>query len=233
PWDDGGHGPLEWYVAADDRWHVPSREPTVRQIRVEGTPVTETRVRVPHGDAVQRIWSVPDAGGLTIVEVTNESTLPIAVAFSHRNVLTERPIAGVPPAGLDQRGVELSDAAFVVPVGHAASARVALVHGPLLGPDLLPAGLPTWHQVVRGWPGLVETASRLVLPEQWAALTASIVAERCELALGAGLAVPADDPVGFVLGIGELVRMGEPCEQWLPELAEAVAAIARRPGWDV
>src|SRR5690606_3214240 len=67
----------------------------------------------------------------------------------------------------------------------------------------------------------------------WAALTASIVAERCELALGAGLAVPGDDPVGFVLGIGELVRMGEPCEHWLPELAEAVAAIARRPGWDV
>ena len=39
--------PLNWFVAADDRWHVPESEPSVRQQRIEGTPVTETRVRVP------------------------------------------------------------------------------------------------------------------------------------------------------------------------------------------
>ena len=79
PWDDDR--PLDWYVAADDRWHVPADEPTVRQQRIDGTPITETRVRVPNGDVVQRIYSVPDGGGLTIVEVENESTMPVAVAF--------------------------------------------------------------------------------------------------------------------------------------------------------
>ena len=63
PWD--GSAPLTWHVAADDRWHTPSAEAAVRQTRLEGTPVTETRVRIPSGDAVQRVWSVADAGGLT------------------------------------------------------------------------------------------------------------------------------------------------------------------------
>ncbi len=67
----GGGGveepPLEWHVAADDRWHTPAHEPAVRQQRIEGTAVVETRLRIPNGDAVQRVWSVPDHGGLTIV----------------------------------------------------------------------------------------------------------------------------------------------------------------------
>ena len=40
PWD--GTPRLDWYVAADDRWHVPSREPAVRQVRLSGTAVVET-----------------------------------------------------------------------------------------------------------------------------------------------------------------------------------------------
>src|SRR5262245_27376698 len=82
PWD--GSPPLDWWIAADDRWHVPSQEPAVRQQRLDGTAVVETRVRIPRGDAVHRVYSVGDAGGLTIVEVENESPLPIAVAFSRR-----------------------------------------------------------------------------------------------------------------------------------------------------
>ena len=66
PWDDGPT--LDWFVAADDRWHVVAEETSVRQRRIEGTPVVETRVRVPSGDVVQRIFTVADAGGLTIVE---------------------------------------------------------------------------------------------------------------------------------------------------------------------
>ena len=58
PWD--GSPSLDWYVAADDRWHVPSREPAVRQVRLSGTAVVETRVRVPTGDAVQRVFSIAD-----------------------------------------------------------------------------------------------------------------------------------------------------------------------------
>lgn len=222
PWDGGPL--LDWWVAADDRWHVPSEEPSVRQVRVDGTPVTETRVRVPQGDAVQRVWSVADAGGLTIVEVTNESTLPIAVAFSHRELLTDRPIADVPIEGID-----LPATAFVLPIGHAAAVRVALAHTP---GATLPGALPTAQQTARGWLALTERASRLVLPDVWALHAEAITAVRCELALGASIPEAADDPAGFALALGELVRMGEDPEHWLPELVDAVAALGREQGWE-
>jgi len=222
PWD--GSPRLDWWVAADDRWHVPADEPSVRQVRVEGTPVTETRVRVPSGDVVQHVWTVPDRGGLTLVEVTNESTLPVAVAFGHRGVLTERPIPNAPIVG-----IELPEGAFVLPIGHAASTRVAIAHTP--GASTLPGGLPGWQQVVRGWLTTAERASRLVLPETWAGHATEVVAQRCELALGAGLPTADDDPVGFAIGLGELVRMGESADPWLPELVEAVAALGPTPGW--
>ena len=35
---------LDWYVAADDRWHNPAQEPSVRQTRRAGVPVVETRL---------------------------------------------------------------------------------------------------------------------------------------------------------------------------------------------
>lgn len=223
PWDGE---PLDWYVAADDRWHVPAQEPAVRQRRIDGTPVTETRVRVPSGDVVQRIYSVVDGGGITVVEVENESTLPVAVAFDRRDVLTERPIVDVPI-----EGIALPPDAFVLPLGHRASLRIGVPHGPL-GDGRLPAVLPTALQVVRGWTMLTERASRFVLPdgERGAALVERITAERCELALGA---VPRadDDPVGYCLALAELVRMGERPEHWLPELVDAVAVVGPWPGW--
>ena len=118
PWDDGE--PLNWFVAADDRWHAPADQPAVRQRRIEGTAVVETRLRVPNGDVVQRVYSVADAGGLTVVEVENESTMPVAVAFDRRDVLTERQIADVPI-----EGIELPPEAFVLPLGHKAVLRIA------------------------------------------------------------------------------------------------------------
>ena len=65
-------------------------------------PVIETRVRIPGGDAVQRVWCVPDAGGLVVVEITNDSTLPIAVAFDSPDVLCDRT-----PSPLGPQGIEL------------------------------------------------------------------------------------------------------------------------------
>lgn len=221
PWD--GATPLDWWVAADDRWHFPADEASVRQVRVEGTPVTETRVRVPQGDVVHRVWTVADHGGLTIVEVTNESTLPVAAAFSHRDVLTERPIATVPI-----EGIALPPEAFVMPIGHAASVRVALAHTA----DGRLAGVAPAEQVVRGWLGTTERASRLVLPDGWSRHVHDVTALRSELALGAAIPEAADDPAGFAIALGELVRMGEPAEHWLPELVEAVAALGPRAGWD-
>lgn len=227
PWDGRPlDRPLDWFVAADDRWHIPSEEAAVRQIRLDGTPVTETRLRVPNGDVVQRIYSVADAGGCTVVEVENESTLPVAVAFDRRDVLTERPIADVPIEGID-----LPEDAFVMPLGHRATLRIGVPHGPT-GSSRLPDGLPTARQVVRGWTILTDRAGRYVLPdgERGASLAERIVAERCETVLGS---VPAasDDPAGFCLVLGELVRMGERPSHWLPELVDAVEVLGPESGW--
>lgn len=225
PWDDVPT--LNWFVAADDRWHVAAEETSVRQRRVEGTAVTETRVRVPSGDVVQRIYSVADAGGLTIVEFENESPMAVAVAFDRSDVLTERPIVDMPIEGID-----LPDGAFVVPLGHQATTRIALAHGEQRsGP--IPAGVATMTQVVRGWLSLTERASRFVLPdgERGSLLAEAITAERCEVALGS---IPRadDDPAGFALALGELVRMGEPPDHWMPELVDAVEALGPDDGWD-
>ena len=224
PWEGR---PLRWFVAAEDRWHVPDDEPTVRQIRIDGTAVAETRVRVPHGDVVQRVYSVPDADGITIIEVENESTMPVAIAFDHRDVLTERPIADVPV-----EGIELPAEAFVMPLGHTASIRVGIAHE-ARGEGRLPDGLPAAAQVARGWLTITDRASRFALPDGdiGASLAQRITAERCELALGS---IPhvADDPAGFALALHEIVRMGERVDPWLPELVEAVEAIGPQPGWD-
>ncbi len=42
---------LDWWIGADDRWHVPSREVAVRQQRIDGAPVIETSMRIPGGRA--------------------------------------------------------------------------------------------------------------------------------------------------------------------------------------
>ena len=34
---------LEWWIGADDRWHVPRHEAAVRQARVDGTPVVDIK----------------------------------------------------------------------------------------------------------------------------------------------------------------------------------------------
>ena len=225
PWDEAPS--LNWFVAADDRWHDPAEETSVRQQRVEGTAVTETRLRVPSGDVVQRIYTVADSGGLTIVEFENESPMAVAVAFDRRDVLTDRPIVDVP-----LEGIELPDGAFVMPLGHQATARVAIVHG-AQGSGPIPPGVATMTQVVRGWLTLTERASRFVLPdgERGSMLAEGITAERCEIALGS-IPRAADDPVGFALALGELVRMGEPPDHWMPELVDAVEALGPIVGWE-
>lgn len=87
PWFDGWS--LDWWIGADDRWHFPSREAAVRQRLVDDTPVLETVMRVPGGDAVQRVYAVQgssssDNSELVIVEIENQSPIPFAVAFSVR-----------------------------------------------------------------------------------------------------------------------------------------------------
>jgi hypothetical protein len=87
PWFDGWS--LDWWIGADDRWHLPSREAAVRQRLVDDAPVVETLMRVPGGDAVQRTYAVQASsaeGGaeLVVVEVENRSRVPFAVALAVR-----------------------------------------------------------------------------------------------------------------------------------------------------
>ena len=98
PWD--ATDALVWYVAADDRWHRPDDEPSTRQVLVEGTPVVETRVRIPGGDAIHRAYAAADDGGLTVVQVENASSFPIAVAFAGPPLLSMRPPTDPPIAGI-------------------------------------------------------------------------------------------------------------------------------------
>ncbi len=218
-------GVLQWFVAAEDRWHLPASEPAIRQHRIEGTPVIETRVRVPEGDAVQRVWSVPDAGGLTVIEVENASVLPFAVAFAGLRVLTERP-----PADTPIQGIDLPDDAIVLPVAHRTSIRVAIPHDPSrFSTWALPALAPAMA-IVRGWETVAHRASRLVLPD--AGLGEAVTAARADLLL-AGPVDLAEDPVGFLLDVAELGRLGDDADAWMPEIVEPIATIARRDDTEV
>ena len=197
---------------------MPADESAVRQRRIDGTPVVETRVRIPDGDAVQRVWSVPDAGGLTVVEVENESPLPFAVAFAGLRVLTERPPADVPI-----QGIELPPEAVVLPVGHRSSIRVAIPHDPArFSTWALPTLAPAMA-VVRGWLTVAHQASRILLPDD--GLSDAVTEARCDLLLEGPVGL--DDPVGFLLDVAELGRLGEDADSWLPEIVEPIAAVSK------
>ena len=76
---------LDWWIGADDRWHLPAREPSVRQ-RLRGSgPITETAVRVPSGDVVQTVYAALVAGRtVAVIEVENQSPVPVALAIALR-----------------------------------------------------------------------------------------------------------------------------------------------------
>ena len=74
---------LDWWVGASDRWHRASQEAAVRQSDAGTGAVVETCMKVPDGDAVQRVWAVAAGGGpaVAVVEVGNEAATAFAVAL--------------------------------------------------------------------------------------------------------------------------------------------------------
>lgn len=76
----GSRGAFDWWIGADDRWRRFAVEAAVRQSRPGPAPVLETALRVPGGDAVQRVWGVGTAGGQIVVEFENRSPAPFVVA---------------------------------------------------------------------------------------------------------------------------------------------------------
>jgi hypothetical protein len=243
---------LDWWIGAEDRWHLPSREAAVRQSLLDSVPLVETTMRIPGGDAVHRVYTLPAAassalGELVVVEVENRSPVPVAVAFAVRpynpeglasvgNIDLEDPGTGVsptgtvvlvdgrpgvllprPPAGvagstfvagdsvdrvrggqatagsLDLEDPDgLAQAAFVYPLPHRASIRVAmpLVHerrarraGPLPRRAFVPTvdanRLPGPADVTRGWQAQLRRGLRVELPDP--RLQAAIDANRAYL----------------------------------------------------
>ena len=224
PWFDGWS--LDWWVGAEDRWYVPSREAAVRQSLVDGTPVVETAMRVPGGDVAHRVYAIPgDAAGepIAIVEIENRTPTPVAVALAvrpynpeglavverirlhdHTVTVDGRPALLLPRApqrvaastfhdgdraelvfaggagtSLPEVRCEagLAQAAFLFPVAHRTSLRVAL---PLVAerrtrrrglarrraarvPELPPA-LPDAATVAKAWRAQTSRGMRLDLP---------------------------------------------------------------------
>jgi hypothetical protein len=226
PWFDGWS--LDWWVGADDRWHFPSREVSVRQRLIDAAPVVETTMRVPGGDAVQRVYAVQDAEELAVVEFENASNLPFALALAVRPYNPEglavverielvdrtvtvdgRPAVLLPTepfhGGDSMRivtegkaGTSLPDlrceaglaqAAFLFPLAHRATLRVAL---PLVSerrtrrrrlarrrvermPEL-PVLLPSATSVARAWQAQTRRGLQLELPDP--ALSEAVEANR-------------------------------------------------------
>ncbi len=75
---------IDWWAGADDRWHLAGEEAAVRRRLLDATPVVETAMRIPTGDAVARAYGARVAGvahDLVAFEVANDTTLPFALAL--------------------------------------------------------------------------------------------------------------------------------------------------------
>ena len=98
----GEHWSLDWWLGADDRWRIPAGEEAVRHSTVGAAPVSEVRVRVPGGDAIQRVYGVGGAEGLVVIEIENDSPAAFVVACTvseARAVAVEDQILEVDGAG--------------------------------------------------------------------------------------------------------------------------------------
>jgi hypothetical protein len=73
---------VSWWIGAEDRWHVPSQDITVRQSLVAHAPVPRVAVRVPGGDLVTTVAAVQQGQReLIVLDVANQGAVPVAVAF--------------------------------------------------------------------------------------------------------------------------------------------------------
>ena len=218
---------LRWFIAADDRWYRPSRETTVRQREVSGVPVIETRIKVPGGDAVQRVYGVANFGGAIVVEIYNDSSLPFAVAFDRGDIATMRE-----PSPTGVQGIDLPAGSVVFPVGHHATMRAAI----LINGDSrqISAGelesLPSFEQVERGWLAALQISSRVDVPDlSWSSVLTS---QRCKVLLSNSAELAEGSDINLVVDLlldrAERVRLGDKPAQWVDEVAVATERILKQ-----
>lgn len=205
---------LDWWVGADDRWYLPAREASTRQALFEGVPVVETRVRVPGGDAVHRVYGVGGPGDMAVVEIENASPAPLALALGVRpcNPAGPRAVERVevdgaairvdgevgivlarPPQRVAGGGTEAGDAVDVVVGGKAAEAQ-SLVVDDRSGLAAAAVVFPLAHRATaRLAVPLVAGARTVPPPDRLPPLDAVVRGWRAQL--GTGLRVEAPDEV--------------------------------------
>lgn len=176
-----GDTTVSWWIGAEDRWHRPSLEPSTRDRLVDGTPVVESSVRIPSGDAVGRV-TVARVDGVprpsVVIDVENASPIPVAFAYivesSRRLELLDQGVAvdgdGVltltrPPLGWAVAAT--ADELVEVLEAGAMTAAVPPWDGPGIVAVLVP--LPhTAHAVATFTPGLAadDVATRAALSDR-------------------------------------------------------------------
>jgi hypothetical protein len=209
-----GSPDLDWVIGGADRWYRPELELSTRQRAIGGTPVIETRMRVPGGDAIHRAFVV--AGGHAVVEIENASPAPFAVGFTRADIVGRVAPSAVP------KDAPLPPDSVAFAVAHRTQLTVVWPRGSM------PARVPTSESVVRGWRTQCERGVRYELPDE--SLLESLTAARCALLLDGPLV--SDDQVTRLLAAGEWVRLGEDGGPLVPAVAGAVRAAARtRSEW--
>src|SRR5262249_24427043 len=128
-----GDWSLDWWVRTDDEWRVAAdeRESKMLQRLVDATPVVETIMRLRSGDVCHRSYAIAGVDEFAVVEVTNRSPLPVAIAFALRSAVGERrdltvAIDGRVALVLPRQPAREEDGAFVYPLPHTATMRVLL-----------------------------------------------------------------------------------------------------------
>ena len=73
---------LRWWIGTEDGWHDPAERVGTRQSLREGTPVIDTVLRVPGGDARATAWAAKtNHGSSAVLEVRNEGRSPFGLAL--------------------------------------------------------------------------------------------------------------------------------------------------------
>jgi len=203
---------VDWFIAAADRWHVPEHEQSRRQRRLDGTPVVETRIRVPGGDAVHVVAVLADGAGHTVIEVRNESPTPFAVAFTRADLVSSHAPTDAP------RGADLPAGTVTFPVAHRSTRTVLLPHEP---GRTRSARTRSLDSVVKGWCLQAGRGTRYDLPTHGE----EIVAARCDVMLDGPLSFA--DPVDRLLAAGEWLRLGEDVAGIVESVARDASDVAR------
>jgi hypothetical protein len=225
---------LDWWIGADDRWHLPSREVAVRQRLVEGSPVVETAMSVPSGDAVARAFaarlSTAEGGGeVVVVEIENRSRMPVAAALAVRPYTPEG-LTIVERIDLEGTTVSVDGRpALVLPKAPGRVAGSTLAGGDSAAVVIGGAAGERWRRPVRDPAGLAQAA--FVLPLAHGATLRAVLPLR-----QAPLSFPAVLPPAEAVAAGWHAQSDRGMRLVVPDerLAGAVAAARRhllvRPG---